>query len=337
MNDLWQRFLVSRGAGFGESGLAVFPAGADGPETVVAHLGHLTLIAIEGRDATAFLQGQFTSDVAALEPGDWQWSGYCNSKGRLLGTLRLARAGESFLAETPTSIALDIANRLRKFVLRARVTFAIDADAYCGIGLAGSQAAASLTDWLDRAPPVAGHAESLGGGILIGVGQSRWHCYLAPEPAMVAWDRLTSRATPISTRAWTRFDLDEGIPWIVPETQSLFVPQMVDFELLGGVSFTKGCYPGQEIVARSQYLGSVKRRLHVARTAPDLAPGTRLANTAHPDQAIGNVVSSAPAGDASFRILAVLDLESAAAGTVTPSGGGALLEGLTPVHPAAQE
>jgi len=335
MNDLWQRFLVSRGAGFDEFGLAVFPARAASPGMVMSHLGHLTLIAVDGSDATTFLQGQLTSDVAALEPGAWQWSGYCNAKGRLLGTLRLVRTGEGFLAETPSGVALDLATRLSRFVLRAKVAFATDADTDCGIGVAGPQAAASLTRWLGHVPPAAGHAESLDGGILIGVGATRWHCYLPPIQASDAWDRLAATATPISTRLWSRFDLDEGIPWIVPETQALFVPQMVDFELLGGVSFSKGCYPGQEIVARSQYLGSVKRRLHVASTATELAPGTRLENAAHPDQAVGNVVSSAPGGDGSFRILAVLDLESATAGTVTASDGGTSLERLTRVHPAA--
>jgi folate-binding protein YgfZ len=334
MNDLWKRFLVSRGAGFDEFGLAVFAAGAASPGTVISSLGHLALIAVDGHDATTFLQGQLTSDVAALESGAWQWSGYCNAKGRLLGTLRLARAGGRFLAETPTGVALDLATRLRKFVLRAKVAFATDADTACGIGVAGPKAAASLTHWLGHVPPAVGHAESLDGGILIGVGANRWHCHLSPVQASDAWDRLAATATPISTRRWSRFDLEEGVPWIVPETQALFVPQMVDFELLGGVSFSKGCYPGQEIVARSQYLGSVKRRLHVANSAPELAPGTRLANTTHPDQAIGNVVSSAPTGDGSFRVLAVLDLESAAAGTVTTSGGGAPLEGLTRVHAA---
>jgi folate-binding Fe-S cluster repair protein YgfZ len=108
---------------------------------------------------------------------------------------------------------------------------------------------------------------------------------------------------------------------------------MVDFELLGGVSFSKGCYPGQEIVARSQYLGPVKRRLHVASSKPDLPPGTRLADASHPDHGVGNVVSSAPAPDGSFRILAVVDLESAMAGTLSAPDGGTSLERLARVHP----
>jgi hypothetical protein len=228
-------------------------------------------------------------------------------------------------------------NRLRKFVLRSRVTFAVHADTLSGIGLGGVEAAASICDWLGHPPPQAGYAESLEGGILIGAGRDRWHCYLDTERAVTAWERLSARATSISTRAWARFDLEDGIPWIVPETQALFVPQMVDFEQLGGVSFSKGCYPGQEIVARSQYLGTVKRRLHVARTAPDLAPGTPLASTALPDQTVGTVVASAPAGDTSFHTLAVLDLEAAAAGTIAPSGGGAPLEGLRRVHDAARD
>lgn len=331
MNDLWQRFLATRGARFDEPGFAVFPVPPANSNARLADLGHMGLIAVEGPDATSFLQGQLTNDVAALDHGAWQWSGYCNAKGRLLGTLRLVRTGDGFLAETPSSIAGDLVNRLRKFVLRAKVTFASRADASSGIGLGGPEMAAILTDWLGHPPPAAGHAESLESGILIGAGPDRWHLYLGTDRAIAAWEHLSTRATPISTRAWARLDLDDGIPWIVPETQALFVPQMVDFELLGGISFTKGCYPGQEIVARSQYLGAVKRRLHLARTAMEITPGSPLASPALPGQTVGNVVSSAPATDASFHTLAVIDLESAA-GTVAQSNGGALLEGLKRVR-----
>lgn len=331
MNDLWQRFLATRSGRFDEQALAVFPVPPAGSNARLADLGHMGLIAVQGPDATSFLQSQLTNDVAALEPGAWQWSGYCNAKGRLLGTLRLVRTGDGFFAETPASIAGDLVDRLRKFVLRAKVSFASRADASAGIGLGGPEMAGILTDWLGRAPPAAGHADSLEGGILIGAGPDRWHLYLDTDRAIAAWERLSTRATPISTRAWARLDLDEGIPWIVPETQALFVPQMVDFELLGGVSFTKGCYPGQEIVARSQYLGAVKRRLHLARTSMEIAPGAPLASPALPGQTVGNVVSSAPAADASFHTLAVIDLESAA-GTIAQSSGGAPLEDLKRVH-----
>lgn len=331
MNDLWQRFLATRGARFDEQGFAVFPAPPASSNARLADLGHMGLIAVEGLDATSFLQGQLTNDVAALEPGAWQWSGYCNAKGRLLGTLRLVRTGDGFLAETPSSIAGDLVDRLRKFVLRAKVTFASRADTSAGIGLGGPEMAAILADWLGHPPPASGHAESLEGDTLIGAGSDRWHLYLDADRAIAAWEHISTRATPISTRAWARLDLDDGIPWIVPETQALFVPQMVDFELLGGVSFTKGCYPGQEIVARSQYLGAVKRRLHIGRTERELGPGAPLASPVLPGQTVGNVVSSAPAADASFRTLAVIDLESAG-GTIAQSGGGVPLEGLKRVH-----
>lgn len=331
MNDLWQQFLATHGARFDQQGLAAFPVPAGSSNAHLADLGHMGLIAVEGRDAASFLQSQLTSDVAALEPDAWQWSGYCNAKGRLLGTLRLVHIGDGFLAELPSGIAADLVERLRKFVLRAKVTFTARGETLSGIGLGGSHMAGILTDWLGHPPPAAGHADSLEGGILLGAGPDRWHLYLDTDRAIAAWERLSTRATPISTRAWARLDLDDGIPWIVPETQALFVPQMVDFELLGGISFTKGCYPGQEIVARSQYLGAVKRRLHLARTSMEMAPGAPLASPALPGQTVGNVVSSAPAGDASFHTLAVIDLESAA-GTIAQSSGGAPLEGLKRVH-----
>jgi folate-binding protein YgfZ len=335
MIDPWQRFLATRGARFDEQGLACFPESTHGRNTAFADLAHLTLVRVEGSDAAAFLQSQLTSDVASLEPGSWQWSGYCNAKGRLLATLRLIRSGDAFLAELPRAAAVDLGERLRKFVLRSRVTFVAVTETHAGIGVGGIEAAAALSVWLGHSPPAARRAESLDGGILIGAGRDRWHCHLETGGAMALWERLSIRAVPMSTRAWVRFDLEDGIPWIAPETQALFVPQMVDFELLGGVSFSKGCYPGQEIVARSQYLGAVRRRLHVARSGTDLAPGTALTSGALPGQTVGNVVMSVPVGETAFQVLAVLDVESAAAGPIVPSGGGAPLEGVARVNAAA--
>lgn len=332
MNDRWQQFLASRGATRETAGITRFPVHPSNAGAQMTELSHLALIAIEGRDATDFLHNQLTSDVTGLSSGRWQWSGYCNAKGRLLATLRLMRDGDRYLAEVPQALAGDLVARLRKYVLRAQVKLHLPETDYVGIGLTGRDAGSILSDAI-AVPAPGDHALTpVEDGWLIQVGTDRWHCYLTPDAAMAAWDRMAKRAIPTDTDHWMRFDVAEGIPWILPATRELFVPQMVDLERIGGVSFTKGCYPGQEIVARSQYLGEVKRRLHLARAPNALDPGAPLAGSALAGQTAGNVVASAPTGDGGFRVLAVIDTETAAGGEVSATQTGTPLAALERVH-----
>jgi len=309
---------------------------AGSTSSVTGDLGHLTLLAIAGPDATAFLQGQLTNDVATLAPGRWHWTGYCGPKGRLIAVVRLIKTSDGFLAETPADIAADLISRLRRFILRAKVTLTPWNVAPIGLGIAGADGAAGLARWRPGAVPTTGAADSFDGGVLVNAGTGRWHCYPATESeAGILRGLLPGNGAPLSAGEWARFDLDDGIPWIVAATQELFVPQMVDLELLGGVSFTKGCYPGQEIVARSQYLGAVKRRLYRARYRIELAAGAPLSSPLRPGQTVGNLVGAAPAGSDAYHVLAVLDVDCATAGAVHPSPGGSPLEELSPVHPRA--
>lgn len=329
MNPRWQQTLASRGATLDEAGLAVFPPAPPGAKALIADLGHLVLIGIEGRDAADFLQNQLTSDVAGLADGQWQWTGYCNAKGRLIATLRLMRCGDRFLAELPRTLAGDLVTRLSRYVLRSQVKIAVLAEETIGIGLAGLEPAVEL----GTASPGDHGIASVEGGFIVRAGKDRWHCYLTVDAAIAVWERLAARAAPITTGDWMRFDVADGIPWILPATRELFVPQMVDLERIGGVSFSKGCYPGQEIVARSQYLGEVKRRLHIAHTAAALDPGAPIGSAG---QTAGNVVASAPAGDGGFRVLAVIDAETASQGNVSATTSGTRLEAVRRVHaPAA--
>lgn len=331
MNELWQTHLAAVGARFDERGLATFPGVRAAGDGRLAPLAHLTLIRINGPDAAGFLQGQLTSDVSALVPGAWQWAGYCNPKGRLLATMRLARTGEGFLAEAPAAIVPDLVSRLRKFVLRAKVVLVSEEPPRVGVGVQGTEPAAALSSAWGHPLPEPAQAADSGGVFVIGAGRARWHFYVDPAKGVDLWMKLAPHASPLSTDAWAGLDLAEGVPWIVPETQALFVPQMVDFERLGGVSFAKGCYPGQEIVARSQYLGEVKRRLFQAVNSERLAAGAPLTGAVRGEQTIGTVLASAPLGEGRFQVLAVIDVEGAA-GTVTASAGTAL-QRLTPVHP----
>lgn len=266
--------------------------------TIVAPLTHNALFSISGDDATAFLHGQLTNDVQSLAVGAAQWNGWCNPKGRLLATFLLVRRAEGYLAMLPAEIAPAIARRLKMFVLRSKVVVEDASSRFMRFGLAGREAAA-----------IAG---SLGGNAAFAVpaGGDRFVAFVRPEEAAALWAQLAARATPAGGETWEWTSIRAGIPTIVARTQEEFVPQMANFELVGGVSFRKGCYPGQEIVARTQYRGILKRRMvraHVADGIPQ--PGDTLRTPAFGDQAAGMIANAAASPDGGHDVLAVAQLE----------------------------
>jgi folate-binding protein YgfZ len=244
-------------------------------------LPDLLLVTVTGPERVRFLQSQLTQDVALAGAGTTCLAGWADPKGRLLwaGHLGVLPDGdaERFALVVPAGIAEAVVARLRMFVLRAKVTVAIDEARVGGID-------ASI------APAPGCHDLRLAGdtGRALRVG-----------PAGSLPD--TGDAT-----AWELADVRAGLPTVTAATSGEFVPQMVNLDLLGGVSFTKGCYPGQEIVARTRYLGRVKRRmLRYGVAAPPPAAGTAIHGPRGP---AGQVVRAAPApGGAELLAVTVLD------------------------------
>jgi len=262
--------------------------------TVVADLSHNALIEVTGDDATEFLHAQFTNDVQALAAGAAQWNGWCSAKGRLLATFLLVKRPAGYLLLLPAEIAAPIAKRLGMFVLRSKVKIADASARFARFGIAGRDAAAIAATIPEAIP----------------LGDGRFVAIAPLEQAAAMRDRLAARATVVGPEAWEWTSIQAGIPTIVAATQEAFVPQMANLDLVGGVSFRKGCYPGQEIVARTQYRGILKRRMalaHVAGAAP--APGQKVYSRAFGDQAAGEVVSAAasPEGGADFLVVAQIE------------------------------
>lgn len=283
-------------------------AEAIAPADRCAGLDGLALIRIDGADAAAFLQSQFTSDVEALAPDRWHWTGYCSPKGRLLAIGRLARDGAAFHLEVPVELRDDLLTRLRRFVMRSKVVLSPVAPGWRVVALVGQGAIAAAAQKLG--PGIAEDQAALTGdaAVLLAVGAERAHLYFdaAAMPGLAAVTGALS--VDAAAADWQSVDLRAGIPWIVPATQDTFVPQMVDLDVIGGVSFAKGCYPGQEIVARSRYLGEVKRRLHFCRSGGLAEAGAAIDAAG---QGVGKVLASRPSDGGQHDILAVIDSEAA--------------------------
>ena len=311
----WQSFLVSRGAIPTAAGTphladpaAELAAARDG--TIVADLSHNALLAVTGDDATKFLHGQFTNDVENLLPGAGQWNGWCSAKGRLLATFLLWKAPDRYLAMLPADIAAGIAKKLSMYVLRSKVKITDVTSDLVRIGLAGKSASVMVAREFGHAPDPLRSVEK-DGATCIALDADRFVIFVPEAAAPALWDRLAQNATPAGHDAWEWKAIQSGIPTVVAATQDAFVPQMANFELVGGVSFKKGCYPGQEIVARTQYRGILKKRMAVVHVDGDdrPAPGESVYGETFGDQAAGTVVNAAPAPGGGFDALVVAQIE----------------------------
>jgi len=220
----------------------------------VCRLTDRGVIRASGADAATFLQGQLTNDVAGLAAGSARLAGFCSAKGRLQATFIVWRpADDEFLLSCPTSVLAPTLKRLSMFVLRAKCKLSDASDGIALFGVAGPAATPMLGDaavW-QRRP----HAGASAIRLPDGAGLQR-----ALLAAPVAAEVDVGAAPAMTLATWRWLEVESGIVTIEASTVDRFVPQMVNFELVGGVDFQKGCYPGQEVVARSQYRGTTKRR-----------------------------------------------------------------------------
>ena len=321
MIDSWKNLLQSQGAVIEGSTVLHYgdpaaerAAAADG--TIVADLSQLGVIAFRGEDTAAFLQGQLTNDVRSLHADSAQWNGYCSPKGRLLGNFLVWRQDEDYCLQLSGDILAGVLKRLSMFILRAKVQGRDASDETVRLVVAGPLAEAAVSAAMGAVPATAMHSVASEAGQVIRVGADKFVLSVAPERAAAVWQALRQSATPVGAPVWDWLRLNAGIPMIVAATQEQFVPQMVNLEVIGGVSFQKGCYPGQEIVARSQYLGKLKRRMFLAHVEAEAAPGDNLYSADIEGQATGTVVNAAPAPAGGFDVLAVAQVESASTQTL---------------------
>ena len=274
-----------------------------------------------GADAGAFLQGQLSNDIGMLNASHAQLSTYCTAQGRMLATLLLWHDAPDYLLQLPADIAGSVRARLQKYILRASATLT-DATAQLRLlGLGGPGASAALAALVDL-PPAEPMQVARGPEVTV----IRLHEQELFEIAVPVrhwnnvWDHLGGRARAAGEDGWRWRLIAAGIPVVTAATQEQFVPQMANLEQLGAVSFTKGCYPGQEIVARAQYRGEVKRRLfrlHTADAAPVAGQPVFQPGASAP---CGIVVNAAPAPGGGFDLLAVASIEAAEAGDLRLSG-----------------
>jgi folate-binding protein YgfZ len=258
---------------------------------------------LTGDDSESFLQGQLTNDLSELNPGQSQLSAYCNPKGRILAIFRLLKTEEGYCLLCPRDLIDAMAKRLQLYKMRAVVKVIAHTDLQL-IGLINNDCMIAE--------------------------QTEWQCRIDDNRTIVAvtsnhYKELGSCDLPVTNSTlWKLTDIIAGQPQVYAATSEEFIPQQINLDLIDGVSFSKGCYPGQEIVARIRYLGKLKQRMIVGRAQTDhvLQPGTAVFGSDRPDQKAGMVVDAIELGDSQLfsAMVSAKYLESGDLTLVEPVG-----------------
>ncbi len=282
------------------------PALPDG----IAALPHLGVIRVQGADAASFLHGQLTQDFTLLGESDARLAAFCTAKGRVLATfIGFKRSADEILLITSRDVLPAALKRLSMFVMRAKAKLSDASEEFTLLGLAGPsavEAADSTAAWQPWKLNASGDARIV-------------TLYPAADVARALWVAPVTAAQPqgpaLSTELWLWGEVRSGVATTLAQpVVEAFVPQMLNYESVGGVNFKKGCYPGQEIVARSQFRGTLKRRAFVVHADSEMATGQEVFTAGNADQPAGTVVQVAAAPGGGFDAIVSLQISAAEAG-----------------------
>jgi len=247
-----------------------------------------------------------TSDVNHLQAGSVQHSSWCTPKGRMLASLVLFRRDAGYLAILSADLREFIEKRLQVYVLRSKVRISNRSADHELIGLSGPQAETALQSAGLPVPNSSMQTVSTDNATTLRLDKTRFILVIASGAAASVWNALSAHAKAAGTPAWQWLEIRAGIPLITEATKEAFVPQMANLDKIGGVSFHKGCYPGQEVVARTQYLGKVKRHLYRFHASGTVVAGMPVSTADLPEHACGMVANASPAPDGGCDGLAVV-------------------------------
>ena len=285
-------------------------------DNVICDTSYLGIVRISGEDALTFLQGQFSNDVNLLDGTNSQFNSYNSPKGRMYASFRLYKQNDDFFMLLPKEIIEPILKRLRMFVMRSKVVLDDLTESWASVGLSGS----AVTDikHFPKTADTASHNDELTYLHIPGI-ENRLIVIGTTEKIEAFKKDIGSNFIQTNDDHWKRLDIHAGLPSIYPATQETFVAQMVNLPQVNGVSFTKGCYPGQEVVARMHYLGKLKKRMYriiiEGQTVP--TPGDNLYYSDNENtQSIGQIVDAQLNDSDGIDALAVVQVKAADKGDI---------------------
>jgi hypothetical protein len=275
----------------------------------ISDLSYLAIIEISGADAELFLNAQFTSNIKKLSEHQLQFSAWCNPKGQVKTSFYIFRHADNFYILLPEGLKVTFLKQLSMYILRADVQLTDQSDSLARFGLCLEKSDVGQSDILNQLPdnlavlPLAATETELSSR------QPRYIIVTDIEQAKSVQDTLTEQLTDADSSVWKGLDIQAGIPWLTQETSEKFLPQMLNLDLMGALDYQKGCYPGQEIIARLHYRGQLKRRLCLATCTTDTYPESGDPVLSPENKTVGTVIN-AQASEDIYYLLAVIDNDS---------------------------
>ncbi len=308
----WNSFLLTQGVNMDEqNNIALASPDLTSESVYLIPLHLLGLLGVNGPDAAKFLQGQITCDVHELENRTTRIGAQCNIKGRMLLSFRaLQTNNEQIILRMHHGLITKAMSSFGKYIVFSKAKLVDMSQDYRCVGVVGRNASKILANILSIDITADGTWQLTGNSIVIRLNENRYECWLAANEAELIWKKLAAYCEIAGQNFWTLLDIQAGLGDITPDTIETFTPQAINLQLINGINFRKGCYTGQEIVARLHYRGNLKRhmyRFEFALNGNDLPlPGSELHN--HEGKAVGEVVTAAKKAAGSGELLAsVLD------------------------------
>jgi folate-binding protein YgfZ len=280
---------------------------SSGKTTQVIPLIHQRVLSVEGPDTAKFLQGQLSCDIEETLARGSSLGSHCNIKGHMLSLFRLLKTSEeSVWLRMNHDIFETAAANLKKYMVFSKAEATEISETTSGLGLIGPGAQALVEKIFGHSPSEDNGTITLSNGVVVRVPGNRYEIWMDNTSLVELMKELPIEVGIGSTNDWLLSEIDAGIADLREETQEAFIPQMTNFQAVGGISFTKGCYTGQEIITRLQHRGQLKKPMYIAEVTSDTAPLPGQTISALNKPKAGQVVLAAKCGENKYRLLAVI-------------------------------
>jgi len=288
------------------------------PQGSIAVLDHYGFLAIEGADTAKFLQGQTTCDLDKVSDECSQLGAFCTPKGRMISSFLIACDPHHHLLRMRLDLVANTVEAISKYIAFSKATQRNASEDYTAIGLSGADTATTLKGLFGTLPEGEGGAINCNGAVVVQLDKSAsvFECWIPTEQLPDLWPQLSSAHMLTSAQYWQLAVIRQGLAEVSAATAELFVPQMLNYHLTGAISFSKGCYTGQEVIARMHYKGKLKRQLYrVALQGEPAQPGDDLYGAVG-EQSIGKIVNCIATAQGHSEALAVITLANVEADNV---------------------
>jgi len=328
MQNNWEEFLLQQGAVLEQGqvnnfGNPVTEAEAVLSDNIITDLSCFSVVEISGNDAEDFLHGQFTSDIKQLEQDTARISAWCNPAGRVIADFLIIRRQDKYLLLLPVELQEPFTRRLQMFILRADVTMNDRSNEIMCIGLRGENIPQILQSCTGLSLEKEFQGIKYNGMFILPLPDQAARALIlgSVEQLQNLWMSVAAETTAVSNRYWKLFDMLNGLHWVNSRTSENFMPQNLNLDCLGAVNYQKGCFPGQEVIARLHYRSNPKNRMYLAHIAGECParPGDKLF-LSETDASAGTIIELAEHPGTGTALLASINIELAGSSKIHISG-----------------